>query len=95
MADNITRVLEEYETRVKNGDIISFWISVRSQSLFIKDVQNVMEQMVPLEYDMFNSLHTFFYGVEKIEYKSHDYTNLKSFVNARMMLDRLLNREDS
>lgn len=95
MADNITRVLEEYETLVKKGDITSFWVSVRSQGLLINDVQSAMEQIVPLGEDMFNSLHTFFYGVEKIEYRSHDYTNLRCFVNARVMLDRLLNKENN
>ena len=42
---------------------------------------------------MFDSLATFFYGVGRIEYNSHDYDNLKSFINARAMLDRLLNKE--
>lgn len=95
MTNSITRALEEFEVMVKDGDVASFWVTVRSHGLWIQAAQNAVERMVPLEQDMFNSLNTFFYGVDKIEYNSHDYTNLKCFVNARVMLDRLLNKEDA
>ena len=93
MENSITRVLEKFETLVKEGEISSFSVSVRKHGLLIKASQNTLEQTVPLEKDMFGSLSTFFYGVDTIEYNSHDYTNLKRFVNARVMLDRLLNKE--
>ncbi|WP_147294227.1 hypothetical protein [Pontibacter diazotrophicus] len=95
MSNNITCELVKFETMVSDGVITSFWVSVRSHGLWLQAAQSAVEQIVPLEKDMFNSLSTFFYGVEKIEYRSHDYTNLKCFVNARVMLDRLLNKEDN
>ena len=57
--------------------------------------QSDKKREVPLEDDLVKSLAVFFYGVARIEYKSHDYDNLKSFINARVMLDRLLNKEDN
>lgn len=92
MENNITLVLEKFEKLVKEGKTTSFSVSVRKHGLLIQVPQNALEQTVLLEQDMFDSLCTFFYGVNEIEYKSHDYTNLKSFVNARLMLNRLLNR---
>lgn len=93
MSDKITCELVRFETMVNNGEIASFWVSVRSSGLCVQATQSAVEQIVPLEKQMFHSLSTFFYGVGKIEYRSHDYTNLKRFVNARVMLDRLLNKE--
>lgn len=94
MVNSITRALEEFETLVSEGEIASFWVSVRSQGLWIQATHNSVERLVPLEQDMFHSLGTFFYGVDRIDYRSQDYTNLKSFVNTRAMLDRLLSKED-
>lgn len=94
MENNITRALEDFETLVQEGEIVSFWVCVRSQALWIQATQSSLERLVPLEQDMFQSLSTFFYGVDRIEYLSHDYTNLKCFVNARVMLDRLLKKEE-
>ncbi|PRY11342.1 hypothetical protein CLV24_111137 [Pontibacter ummariensis] len=94
MKDNITHTLGEFEALVKDGAIGSFCISVHNQQLKIKEDQGPLEQTVPLAGDLFDSLYTFFYGVDKIAYKSHDYSNLKSIINARMMLDRMLKQEN-
>ncbi|GAB3528575.1 hypothetical protein GCM10027443_06680 [Pontibacter brevis] len=95
MVNNITRALEEFETLVKDGKLSSFWVSFRNNGLCLQGCQSGLEQLVPLEPDMYESLHTFFYDAGRIAYNSHDYTNLKCFINARVMLDRLLNKEGS
>lgn len=94
MADRITHALEEFETLVRDSKSATFWVTVRKDGLWLEASQDGLNLKVPLAADMFDSLATFFYGVRKIEYNSHDYDNLKSFVNARAMLDRLLNREE-
>lgn len=92
MADRIARALEEFEALVRDGKIATFWVTVRKDGLWFEASQKGLNQKVPLAADMFDSLATFFYGVGKIEYNSHDYESLKSLINARTMLDRLLNK---
>ena len=93
MADGITHALEEFEALVRDGKTATFWVAIRKDGLWFEASQKGLSQKVPLAADMFDSLATFFYGVGRIEYNSHDYDNLKSFINARAMLDRLLNKE--
>ena len=94
MAEKITQALEEFEALVRDGKTATFWVAVRKDGLWLKAGQTNEKRKVPLADDMFDSLTAFFYGVGEIEYNSHDYANLKSIINARMMLDRLLNKED-
>lgn len=95
MVNSITQALELFEERVKEKKITSFWVAIRDHALWIQAAQNDMKQEVALEDDMYDSLRTFFYGVGRIVYMSHDYTNLKCFINARVMLDRLIKKEDA
>ncbi|WP_161888234.1 hypothetical protein [Pontibacter russatus] len=95
MADRITQTLEEFETLVRDGKTATFWVAVRKDGLWFEVPEKELNQKVPLAADMFDSLATFFYGVSRIEYNSHDYDNLKSFINARAMLDRLLNNKEA
>ncbi|GAA4436840.1 hypothetical protein GCM10023188_30370 [Pontibacter saemangeumensis] len=95
MAANVTQVLEEFEAHVRDGKIITFWVTVGKDGLCLQAGQSGKKREIPLEEDLVKSLAVFFYGVDRIEYKSHDYANLKSFINARAMLDRLLNKEDT
>ena len=90
MINNLTQALEEFEALVKAGKMETFWVAVRKDGLRIKAVKSNLERLLPLTDEMFDSLNTFFYGVERIEYATHDYTNLKSFINARVMIDHVL-----
>lgn len=93
MVNNITQALEMFEKRVTEKEITSFRVAVRDHALWIQTDPHDLKHEVALEREMYESLSTFFYGVDRIEYNSHDYTNLKCFVNARVMIDRLLNKE--
>lgn len=95
MEDTVTLVLKEFESLVKNGEINSFWAAVHKDGLCIQADQGKLKRNVPLGEEMYDSLSTFFYGVSKIEYRSLDYANLICFINARNMLDRLLNKKAS
>ncbi|MFD2247494.1 hypothetical protein [Pontibacter ruber] len=92
MVENVSQVLEKFEGLVKDGKITAFRVAVADECLQIKAVNNPLQQIVPLSQDIYESLHTFFHGVGQIANESHDYANLKSFVNTRVMLDKLLSQ---
>ena len=93
MAERIVQSLEEFEALVRDGKSATFRVAVRKDGLWLQCGQTNQKRKVPLAPDMFESLASFFYGAGEIEYNSHDYDSLKSFINARMMLDRLLNKD--
>lgn len=93
--ENPTRLLERYESEVKDGKIDSFWVTIRDNSLQIKSAEHKPGKTVFVAADMLESIQTFFYGVDTIQYGTHDYANLKSFMNARDMLDKLLKKDSA
>ncbi|GHA56061.1 hypothetical protein [Pontibacter akesuensis] len=92
MVTKLTQTLQDFEDLVTSGGIKSFQVSFQTKGLWIKADQGAEEQTVTLPEELLNSLLNFFYGVECINYRSHDYTNLKGFINAKVMLERLLHR---
>ncbi len=85
--------MREFEALVKRGEISSFWVSVGKGALVIQASNEARTHRLLLSEDMSSSLSTFFYDVEKITYRTHDYSNLKCFINARLMLDRMLQKD--
>ncbi|MFD2512451.1 hypothetical protein ACFSRY_01120 [Pontibacter locisalis] len=95
MAENVTQALDDFEKFVKEGKIDLFWVTVHSNRLRIKAAHSPIERIVPLGKDLCESLAAFFQEIERIEYRTHDYVSLKSFINARTMLDKMLGEKVS
>ncbi|GAB3812847.1 hypothetical protein [Pontibacter rugosus] len=94
MVDKVTDTLEMLEGLVRDGKIPSFSVSIGNKSLRVKADNSNEVRTIPLRDEIYDSLHTYFYGVENIAYRSHDYSSLKSFIHARIMLDKMLNQEE-
>ncbi len=95
MIYNLNNALERYEKQVEDGLIRSFWIFLKKDGLLIKvaDKELGIEQHVPLNEELMSSLISFFFEVASIEYGSNDYATLKSFINASLCINRLINSE--
>ena len=75
---------------VQERSISSFAIFIKKKGILLQAADKALEQELPLPEDVLQSLRSFFYGMPSIAYMTYDYTSLKSFVNAWVMLDELL-----
>lgn len=96
MSLEATSSLCRFESLVKTGEIVSFSVSILESKLIIMSDDGTREQIIVLDDDTFSSLSAFFHEMRTIIYGSFDYTNLKSMINTKEIIDRMLhNSRDS
>jgi len=83
MTRKVTQKLNNFESQVMSGEIVSFTVSLYQTGLKIKAANEAMVQEIPLVDEILIPLKVFFVGVETIEYSSFDYVSLKSFLSAQ------------
>jgi hypothetical protein len=95
MSDNAQNVFSRFESLLKAGEIASFGISIRDYGLLVLSDDGKKEERVFLERETIASLRSYFQDTNVISNDSPDYTSLKSFLNAKTILDRMLHHGDS
>lgn len=94
MSDVATKTLCRFESLVKAGSIESFSVSVQDNGLLIRSEDGSEKQVITLDSDTFRSVDAYFDGIGSIRYGSFDYTSLKSLINAKAILDRMLHNKE-
>jgi len=95
MPSSTLNILKRFETWVKAGKISGFNVVMQRNEIVIRSSDNTREEQVELDKETAASLKIFFHGVDKIEYDSFDYVSLTSIINAKLILDRMLHKNDS
>lgn len=95
MTDTVIKILNEFEGLVQSGEIASFSVFVKPYSVLFKASEGEREEEVVLSEEMLQTLDSFFSDLDGISYSTYDYDNLKSLLNARIMLDKLCGKTDT
>lgn len=94
MSDAAIKVLCRFESLVEAGKINSFSVSIQDHGLLIRSEDDGEKQIIKLDYETFTSVDAYFDGIDSIRYGSFDYTSLKSLINAKTILDRMLHNKE-
>ncbi|MCC9138634.1 hypothetical protein ACFSKU_04155 [Pontibacter silvestris] len=90
MTTKVNAGLQQYEELVESGEIETFAVLIQDNCIIIEPAGSVAGMEMPVIQELLSSIRAFFYGVKSIEYGSFDYTTLRSFINARMSIDRIV-----
>ncbi|WP_187264585.1 hypothetical protein [Pontibacter beigongshangensis] len=95
MPDKAQLIFSKFDTLVRAGEIAGFSISFRDYGLLVLSENEKVEESVFLESEITASLRSYFQDINCIRNDSSDYSSLKSFLNAKTILDRMLHHGDS
>jgi hypothetical protein len=94
MSDAATDVLRKFESLIRAGKIDGFDVFIKHHGLLIRSTDGIEEQVVMLDSETFTSVEAYFDGLNSIKNDSFDYTSLKSLINAKAILDRMLHNKE-
>ncbi|PRY15529.1 hypothetical protein CLV24_102150 [Pontibacter ummariensis] len=89
MTDKSWKTFEDYEQLLQQGLITCFAVYFKNKGLLLTAIDGPEEE-VPLPEDMLQSVTIYFYGLGSVSYGTSDYDSLKSLLNTRTILKKLL-----
>ena len=95
MASEAEQLLNRYEALVRLGKIKGFSVAVQEDGLIITSADGSHDKVITLDHETHTSFQIFFHGVQAIQNDSFDYNSLKSLLNAKSILDRMLHNNAS
>ncbi|QCR22095.1 hypothetical protein [Pontibacter sp. SGAir0037] len=90
MAEILQQELEKFERMVLNGEIPCFAIYFIQNGLLLKSTNQKIEKEIKLPEAFMNTLNSYSYGVDVIVYRTIDYSCLKSLINAKVSVEKMI-----